>query len=218
MKKKIMIVFVIVICIIGGVLIDLLCHYQKTSSTRLVSHYDMSIKLYSRKDQDHDGIDDQSDILEGALNYIATLPKYKSRYYQGGYPNDGYGVCSDVVAQALKNAGYDLRELVDEDIRHHLEDYDIEYPDSNIDFRRVRNLKVYFSHTAISLTTDVMQIDQWQGGDIVIFESHIGIISDRRNQNGVPYVIHHNSPWQRTYEEDILEKRNDIVAHYRISE
>ena len=42
--------------------------------------------------------------------------------------------------------------------------------------------------------------------------------TDRRNENGVPYVIHHNDPWQRTYEEDILEDREDIVGHYRVAE
>lgn len=52
----------------------------------------------------------------------------------------------------------------------------------------------------------------------MIFENHIGIVSDRRNKNGVPYIIHHNDPWQSAYEQDILEKRTDIVGHYRISE
>ena len=55
----------------------------------------------------------------------------------------------------------------------------------------------------------------WQGGDIVIFKNHIGIISDRRNKNGIPYVIHH-CPWQFRYEENILERRKDIIGHYRI--
>ena len=64
---------------------------------------------------------------------------------------------------------------------------------------------------------DVSEIEEWQGGDIVIFEKHIGIVSDRRNKNGVPYIIHHNDPWQTAYEQDILEKRTDIVGHYRIS-
>ena len=41
--------------------------------------------------------------------------------------------------------------------------------------------------------------------------------SDRRNKNGVPYIIHHNDPWQAAYEQDILEKRTDIAGHYRIS-
>ena len=60
--------------------------------------------------------------------------------------------------------------------------------------------------------------EQWQSGDIVILERHIGIVSDHRNKNGVPYVIHHNAPWQTAYEQDILEKRTDIVSRYRISE
>ena len=121
------------------------------------------------------------------------------------------------MAFALKNAGYDLQALVDADIREHPQWYDIQQPDANIDFRRVRNLKVFFSHTAVALTTEVSETEEWQGGDLVIFENHIGIVSDRRNKNGVPYIIHHNDPWQTAYEQDILEKRTDIAGHYRIS-
>ena len=127
-------------------------------------------------------------------------------------------MCTDVVAFALKNAGYDLMEMVQTDIQNNPQDYDISKPDSNIDFRRVRNLKVFFAHTAVSLTTDVHDIESWQGGDIVIFQTHIGMVSDRRNKNGVPYLIHHNDPWQASYEEDILETRDDIVGHYRMTE
>jgi hypothetical protein len=50
-----------------------------------------------------------------------------------------------------------------------------------------------------------------------VFKKHIGIISDNRNKNGIPFVIHHANPYQRFYEEDILEYRDDIVGHYRIS-
>lgn len=46
-------------------------------------------------------------------------------------------------------------------------------------------------------------------------KNHIAIVSDRRNQQGVPYVIHHANPFQKIYEEDILEKHNDIRGHYR---
>lgn len=108
--------------------------------------------------------------------------------------------------------------LIQEDIKTNPNDYNIDEPDKNIDFRRVSNLKVYFSHSAISLTTDVSAIEEWQGGDVVIFQNHIGIVSDRRNKNGVPYVIHHNDPWQKTYEQDILENRDDIIGHYRVTE
>lgn len=197
----------------------LFAHYQHTSPKRLPDRYGAEIpKVHSSVDKDNDGIDDQTDILQGALDYVASRPKYKSKYYRTGYPNDGYGVCTDVVAFALKNAGYDLMTLVQQDIEANPADYDIEEPDQNIDFRRVKNLRVYFSHSAISLTTDISEIEEWQGGDIVIFKNHIGVVSDRRNENGVPYVIHHNDPWQRTYEEDILEDREDIVGHYRVAE
>lgn len=118
----------------------------------------------------------------------------------------------------MRSAGYDLMQLVHEDILTDPDAYEIEEPDINIDFRRVKNLRVYFEHTAIPLTMDVCDISQWQGGDIVIFEKHIGIVSDKRNDGGAAYVIHHNDPFQAAYEEDILEKRDDIVGHYRVSE
>lgn len=222
-KKKLVILGISVfgVCIIlgFGVWLYMTDWIHPTSAKRLKDKYDKDIvKIQSSVDYDGDGIDDQTDILQGALKYIRTLPQYKSKYYVTGYPDDGYGVCTDVVAFALLDAGYNLMELVQEDIALHPDDYDIEEPDANIDFRRVRNLKVYFSHTAIELTTDIYDIEEWQGGDIVIFEGHIGIVSDRRNKNGVPYVIHHNSPTQSAYEQDILEERDDLVAHYRISE
>lgn len=192
--------------------------YQNTSIQRPADRYEGRIPpLESSADQDRDGIDDQTDILQGALSYVSSRPKYRSRYYEGGYPDDGYGVCTDVVAAALKNAGYDLRELVREDQEENPGSYGIDVPDPDIDFRRVKNLKVFFRHSAISLTTDISAIDQWQGGDIVIFENHIGIVSDRRNEAGIPFVIHHNGPWQAAYEQDILETRDDIVGHYRMS-
>lgn len=171
----------------------------------------------SRTDKDQDSVDDQTDILRSAKEYVATKPKYKSQYYATGYPDDEYGVCTDVVANALLHSGYDLMELVNQDIVEHPEDYDIDTPDIYIDFRRVRNLNVYFRHTAISLTTDITEIEEWQGGDIVVFEKHIGIVSDSRNKKGIPFVIHHANPVQSSYEEDILESYGTIIGHYRIS-
>lgn len=182
------------------------------------SNKDFNIKTYiSQVDKDNDGIDDQTDILKNVRKYIAKNPQYKSKYYNTGYPDDQYGVCTDVVANGLKGAGYDLMELVDKHIRLNRDKYNIETIDKNIDFRRVRNLNVYFSNTAITLTTDITDIAEWQGGDIVVFKKHIGIVSDQRNKNGVPFVIHHANPYQKYYEEDILESRHDIIGHYRVS-
>lgn len=216
MKKRILITFCIVFVLLL-ILIYVLYVFNYIPH-RKYSNEDFNIDTYiSQVDKDLDGVDDQTDILEGVRNYIAKKPKYKSKYYATGYPDDLYGVCTDVIAFGLKNAGYDLMLLVNEDIKNNKEDYNIETIDINIDFRRVRNLKVYFANNAISLTTDIKNIAEWQGGDIVIFENHIGIISDKRNRKGIPFVIHHANPYQRYYEEDILEYKTDIVGHYRIS-
>lgn len=191
---------------------------KESFTKKKYTNSDFQIKDYhSMTDKDEDGIDDQTDILRNVEEYIKTKPKYKSKYYETGYPNDSYGVCTDVVAFGLKGAGYDLMELVWEDIKSHRDWYEIDVIDKKIDFRRVKNLKVYFFHHAISLTTDINEIEEWQGGDIIIFQKHIGIISKNRNEKGIPYVIHHANIVQREYEEDILEFRNDIVGHYRMS-
>ena len=122
-----------------------------------------------------------------------------------------------MVAFGLLGAGYDLMELINDDILAHRDLYDIDIVDKNIDFRRVNNVKVYLDNNAISLTTNIYDIDKWQGGDIVVFKKHIGIVSDNRNGKGISFIIHHANPYQRYYEEDILENRNDITGHYRIS-
>ena len=217
MKKKILIILSIILIIVI-LLTTYILYVFNYIPHKKYSNNDFSIETYkSLIDKDEDGIDDQTDILNNVRNYIKTKPKYKSKYYATGYPNDEFGVCTDVVAFGLKDAGYDLMTLVNEDVKNNRDRYNIEIADKNIDFRRVNNLKIYFDNNAIKLTTDISKIKEWQGGDIVIFKKHIGIISNKRNKNGVPFVIHHANPYQKYYEEDILELRNDIVGHYRIS-
>ncbi|MBQ7890081.1 MAG: DUF1287 domain-containing protein [Erysipelotrichaceae bacterium] len=173
------------------------------------------IEHKSSFDTDYDNIDDSHDILFGARDYINSGLKYKSGYYAGGYPTDGYSVCTDVIWNAFQSAVIDLKSLVDQDISDNTEFYPLDNPDPNIDFRRVKNLKVFFERHAISLTTDITQIEEWQPGDIVTFApSHIGIISDKRNKDGIPYLIHYSG--QPNKEEDCIVKRSmEITGHYR---
>lgn len=167
-------------------------------------------------DADSDGIPDNDDVLAAALAYIQTRPHYKSVYYPSGYPDDEHGVCTDVVAIACREAGYDLQALVAADVARRPEAYAIEIPDPAIDFRRTPNLKVFFDAHAQRLTSDARNISEWRGGDIVLYEGHIGIVSDRRNERGVPYLIHHSGPLQLRYEEDKLQSYGHIVGHYRL--
>ena len=195
MKKKITIITTLTIVILIIIVLYVL-YYLNYIPHKKYTNTDFNIMTYKSKiDKDNDGIDDQTDILNNARDYIKTKPKYKSKYYTTGYPNDEYGVCTDVVAFALKDAGYDLMELVNEDIKVNKDLYNIDTIDKKIDFRRVQNLKIYLDNNAISLTTDINKIDKWQGGDIVVFKKHIGIVSDNRNKKGITFIIHHANPY-----------------------
>ena len=171
--------------------------------------------VYSSVDYNKNGRDDYTDFLLGARRDAENKPTYDDSYFEGGYPPDDIGVCADVIWRAFKAAGYSLRDMVDKDVASDLTSYSsINKPDTNIDFRRVRNLKVFFSKYAISLTVDIDEIEEWQPGDIVIFgnNTHIGIVSDRRNADGRPYIIHNGG--QENREEDYLGK-DEVTAHYR---
>lgn len=216
MKKilKLLIIIILMLCI--TIVRAILYYTNKPSYTA----EDFGIEVIkSQTDKDGDGIDDYTDILLGARAEAERKPKYKSAYYAGGYPPDTEGVCTDVIWRALRDAGYSLKDMVDEDIAQNVEAYPRVggKPDSNIDFRRVPNLKVYFERNHIILTNDLNQIAEWQPGDIVVFgTTHVGIISDKRNKNGTPYLIHNGG--QPNREEDILELYNQyepITGHYR---
>ena len=218
MKKRYIIVPVILVLLLAAIpLADRFLHFLPRK-TYTASDFDIP-RYLSATDRDGDGIDDQSDIYAATLAYLATEPKYKSKYYPDiGYPDDEYGVCTDVVAFALRDAGYDLRELVDADVAAAPEAYPtIEKADKDIDFRRVRNLAVYFERHFESLTTDLNDIRAWQPGDVVIFPKHIGIVSEKRDSKGRPYLLHLASPMQVTYEAPLTAYEGTISAHYRIS-
>lgn len=174
-------------------------------------------QLQSELDADGDGIDDWLDMALGARAYIETNPHYKSKYYAGGYPDDGLGVCTDVIWQAFQAAGYDLKSLVDADIAASPESYpNITTPDGNIDFRRVTNLDTFFRRHALVLSCSLDDPEQWQPGDIVVFgdRAHIGICSERRNAQGIPFLIHHGNPIDEAVERNVLS-RMDITEHFR---
>ena len=166
-------------------------------------------------DYNNNGIDDYTDIPLGARADAQNHPTYNGNYYDGGYPPDDIGVCTDVVWRAFKNAGYSLRDMVNRDIINRREAYpQIKVRDNNIDFRRVSNLQTFFEQYAVKLTTDTDKIAEWQAGDIVVFNGgkHIGIVSDKRNSKGQPYIIHNGG--QPNREEDYF-KRAEVYAHYR---
>lgn len=225
MHKKIMKSIIIIFLLLGIILGfnyflhgDVLYFFEPSLNKEI-----NTITYYS--DLDNDGINDLEDILQGAREEVENRTRYHSAYYEGGYPPDDEGVCTDVIWRALQNAGYDIKESIDKDINVNINDYpNIENPDPNIDFRRVVNLNVYLNKYMKNITTDIIPYDvenleEWQGGDIVVLKnpSHIAIVSDYRRKDGIPYIIHNAGPYPK--EQDNLltwYNRDSIIGHYRI--
>jgi len=216
-------VVVLVIAICGGLLAYTFDYPDSWENLLPGSRCEVPLHI-SRQDQNNNGIPDALDLVEGAREEVTGRTQYDSSYYRGGYPPEGKGACSDVIWRAFRAAGYDLKEMVDEDIRSAPSAYGTtgKNPDPAIDFRRVRNLQVFFQRHARELTTevkpgDVKNLTQWQPGDIVVFGPpypHIGIISDRRCRNGVPWLIHNGGP-RATEGDYLLNWPSKIICHFR---
>ena len=86
-KKKMLLCAAILIVLLLGIYVLYRFNYIPH---RKYTNEDFGITAYvSRNDEDGDGIDDQTDILNSAHEYLDTKPKYKSKYYaETGYSND----------------------------------------------------------------------------------------------------------------------------------
>jgi uncharacterized protein len=165
-------------------------------------------------------------IAEARKQVGVTLsydPAYTAMEYPGGDVPRERGVCTDVVIRALRDAlGKDLQMLVHEDMKAHFEKYPkiwgLRKPDRNIDHRRVPNLMVYFGRKHIKLP--VPNVDdplKFLPGDLVTCTvpphlPHIMIVSDRKNEDGLPLVIHNIGGGAR--EEDRLGDF-PLTGHFR---
>jgi Uncharacterized protein conserved in bacteria len=202
---------------------------------RVIDMDSISIKT----DYDRDGINDQKDILEGAKiqlkNPAANIFKKGSNetnYYNGGDPPADLAICTDIIARAFKNAGFDLSQLVNDDIASNFNSYPLKInwgqirPDKNIDYRRIQNLEIFFKRNAASMIavfdfSDIKNLEQWLPGDIVFFDmdrdgytDNVGIISDFTIRKGTPKVIYNYIDPGYTVQRDILGT-SLIKGHYR---
>ncbi len=173
-------------------------------------------------DRDHDGIPDPLDVLIGAkktvLNadsYTPAAEEYISMKYPMGDVPRTIGVCTDVIVRAVRNAGIDIQKELHEDIRAARSAYPMVkgMGDPSIDQRRVGTLLPYFkrhweSHTA---KFDDPK-DPLEPGDVILMDTfpsrpgpdHIGILSDRRDDQGLPLVINNWTDGTVTAEMDLL--------------
>ncbi len=148
-------------------------------------------------------------------------PAYVALSYPGGDVAPGKGVCADVVVRALRVAqGLDLQKALHEDMGAHFSLYPkrwgLRKPDKNIDHRRVLNLQVWFARKGWALPIS-KKVEAFKAGDLVTCTvppnlPHIMVVSDKRNAEGWPLVIHNIGSGAR--EEDRLLSFV-LTGHYR---
>lgn len=177
-------------------------------------------RVVSAYDYNKNKVDDYTDFLLGAREDAANYPYFETTTGQEeNVSQDKRDVCPGMIWRAFWKAGYNLKGMVNEDIKANKAWYPAikgDY-DPETDFHQVENLKVFFERYALNLTTDPYEIAEWQPGDIVIFGAdHIGVISDKRNRQGIPYLIHTCS--YPNVEGDVLVQLHEsdpVSGHYR---
>lgn len=146
------------------------------------------------------------DLVKAALERTEHSVTYDGSYHRIAYPMGdvpaNIGVCTDVIIRSYRSLGLDLQALVHEDIKANFALYPskkiwgLSKPDSNIDHRRVPNLQTFFSRHGQRLKVSDKGED-YLPGDLVTWtvtghRPHIGIVTDRRSEDGKRPLIVHN--------------------------
>ncbi len=163
-------------------------------------------------------------LVAAAIERTTHSIRYDGSYRRIGYPGGDVpadtGVCTDVVIRSYRGLGIDLQKHVHEDMRANFADYPqnwgLSRPDTNIDHRRVPNLRRFFERHGQSLSVSDRAVD-YRPGDLVTWIlpanlPHIGIVSGRLSGSGNPLIVHNIGAGPQL--EDVLFSY-PISGHYR---
>ncbi len=174
----------------------------------------------------------QSDFFKTLADSAFTLTKqnvkYNPAYFSIAYPNGdvpvNMGVCTDVVIRAYRKLGIDLQKEIHEDMKANFDKYPkiwgLARPDRNIDHRRVPNQMKFFERHG-----EVLEISQnpnvYLPGNIVCWnltggQTHIGIVSNVKSNDGKRYLIIHNIGAGQVLEDCLFDYK--IIGHYKYGE
>jgi uncharacterized protein YijF (DUF1287 family) len=164
-------------------------------------------------------------LVEAAVERANHVVRYVPDYVHIDYPNGDVpastGVCADEIIRAYRGVGVDLQKEVHEDMAAHFSEYprkwDMTHADTNIDHRRVPNLRVFFARKGEALLV-TRNAKDYLPGDIVTWDlggnvPHIGIVVDRQTLLGANHLVLHNVG-EGPKIEDVLF-RWKITGHYR---
>lgn len=177
--------------------------------------------------------DIQKQIVLGLLELTEKDIEYGYEVFpDSGYPSNNIWISTDIISMILNDNGFDLMELMYEDMTEHKEDYPMDIKGRKeaikyIDFRDVFFQEQFFKRHALELPTDYTIDDPnnailWQPGDILYFQFDPenpykdlgGFVSSRKNEEGVPLIIMISAELGSISETDMLLAYT-IVGHFR---
>ncbi|OUS05901.1 DUF1287 domain-containing protein [Gammaproteobacteria bacterium 42_54_T18] len=168
-----------------------------------------------------------SDLESAAIARTSESITYDGSYFQIPYPNgdvpSNIGVCTDVIIRSYRKLGIDLQKRLHEDIKANYSSYPskriwgLSKPDTNIDHRRVPNLRVFFSRHGSKLPITSLGAD-YKVGELVTWMlpgnlPHIGIVTSKKSKDGKRPLIVHNIGRGPMLEDMLFDFK--ITGHYK---
>lgn len=171
--------------------------------------------------------DFKNSLVKAAIERTKHLVIYDGAYKRIAYPmgdvSQRKGVCTDVVIRAYRKIGIDLQKDVHEHMRKNFSSYPknwgLKRTDTNIDHRRVPNLRVFFRAKGTQLAVTKRASD-YQPGDLVTWLlpgnlPHIGIVINKKSADKKRFLIVHNIGMGPQMEDMLFSYK--ITGHYRYS-
>ena len=166
-------------------------------------------------------------LSAAAIERTRLTVRYDPAYVRIPYPNGDVpsdtGVCTDEVVRSYRALGIDLQKEVHEDMERNFSIYPnhrrwlLSHPDTNIDHRRVPNLRVFFSRKGESLPT-TSRAEDYLPGELVTWDlggnvPHIGIVVNKKSPDTGRYMVEHNIGAGPKIEDVLFSWK--ITGHYR---
>ena len=204
--------------------------YRRTYATKRRSSYKHSgVKKYVLRNGSGKVSPFANSLSNAALGRLRAKVRYDGSYFKIGYPNGDVpanrGVCTDVVIRSYRKLGIDLQKEVHNDMKRSFSSYPKKWglsePDTNIDHRRVTNLRTYFTRHRAKLAVTHNPAD-YKAGDIVTWDvppgrsPHIGIVVNKASPSDPRrrLIVHNIADGPELA--DILFAY-PITGHYRFS-
>jgi len=196
--------------------------YEKRSPKRNIRKainsrsYNNNVSPFSRK------------LSNAAIQRLQSRVRYDGKYVKIAYPwgdvPSNIGVCTDVVIRSYRKLGIDLQKEVHKDMTTAFNSYPnpqkwgLSRPDTNIDHRRVYNLRKFFQRKGAALPITRNARD-YKPGDLVTWMvgpdlPHIGLVVDRPSRADPNRMMIVHNIAQGPQMEDVLF-RFRITGHYR---